>query len=100
MRARLDDLRSSLDKISRQDILAELNRRLGSFDGLVMRKNEIQGSSKQEQKMKILLSSQDLESKQRKIEAEILHNKLTNFFERKKNNIEPKTYKFHSHKIK
>jgi hypothetical protein len=100
LRARLDDLKKSLEKISRPDILTELNRRLGSFDGLVVRKNEFQGSSKEEKKEQVLLTSRDAESEERRREAEILHKNLVSFFERKKNLVEPRTYKFHSHKIK
>lgn len=87
--------------ISRFDILSELNRQLSSFDSLVVRREVNVGTLNKQKRDVVLVTSQDLENEKKKREAEILHRKLTNFFERKRNGtLEPKTYKFHSSRVK
>lgn len=100
-RARLDDLRESLKKIGRMDILNELNEQLNAFDNLVVRKdNEYNGQSKQRLKEQVILTPEEKVNIQKRKEADVLHQKLTNFFEKRRMAEKPKTYKFHSTYIK
>ena len=100
LRARLDDLRESLKEIGRLDILNELNKQLTAFDNLVVKKDEYNGISKQKLKEKKILTKEEEEIERKKVQAEILHEKLEDFFERRKIVRQPKVYKFHSSYIK
>ena len=104
-RARLEDLKAALKNIGRVDILNDLNDKLGSFDKLVVRKEEdaciCKQSLKASLKVNELMSKDQIEREKKKRDAEMLHQKLESFFARAKNaEDEPKTYKFSAYRIK
>ena len=84
-RSRLEDLRDSLKAIGRADILEELDNTLLSFNKLV--KKQVSTIGKKEVPKNVFINEEEeLKLELKKQEAEILHQKLANFFQRQKNN--------------